>query len=154
MIVVECKNDELLMKRMGFPRKEIHHAGNKGNVFNKVKKLKKAIGLIDEDPNSEQPGEYKKYKLMQKEGGIKLLENIHDKDKCVVQVSPYLEHWLLDRAKKCNVHPGKYSLPDDPKDLHRLTRLDKNRNFIDFLDTFINSDKELAVMREWIIKAL
>lgn len=133
MIVVECKNDELLMKRMGFSRREIDHAGNKGNVLNQVEKLEKAVGVIDEDPASAQPGNLGKYQTIKTKGKIKLLENSNDKGKFVVQISPYLENWLLSRAKQNNIRPEEYSLPENSNDLHSRTRLYKNPKFIAFL---------------------
>jgi 5S rRNA maturation endonuclease (ribonuclease M5) len=41
MIVVEGNSDKLLIKTMGFAKKMIHQAGNKGNVFKKVRNLQK-----------------------------------------------------------------------------------------------------------------
>jgi hypothetical protein len=72
MIVVEGKSDKLLIKTMGFSKRVIHRAGNKGNVFKKVRIFSPAVGIVDEDPNSEQPGELKQYEVINKKGTIKL----------------------------------------------------------------------------------
>lgn len=131
----------------------IIHAGNKGNVVNKVKKLSNIVGIIDEDPQSEQPGELKNYENSKTSGTIKLLENKNDKAKYLIQISPDLEHWVLKRAKANNINPKDYSLPDNAKDLHGLTNIKKSK-YRDFLNKLIESDNELKIMKEWIKWAL
>lgn len=154
MIVVEGNSDKLLIKTMGFPRKLIHRAGNKGNVFKKVRNLPKAVGIVDEDPNSEQPGELKQYKVVNEKGTIKLMEKKNEKAKFLIQISPRFEDWILQRAKENKINPGDFSLPKTPGELHRLTGLEKNRKFIDFLTRLINSDTEIKAMKEWITKVV
>lgn len=153
MIVVECNADQLLIESMQFPKRMIIHAGNKGNVVNKVKKLSKSVGIIDQDPQSEQPGELKNYKNSTTLGTIKLLENKYDKAKYLIQISPDLEHWVLKRAKVSNINPKDYSLPDNAKDLHRLTNIKKSK-YRDFLKKLIDSDDELKIMQGWIKQIL
>lgn len=150
MIVVEGNADKLLVKTMGFARKVIHRAGNKGNVFKKVRIFSPAVGIVDEDPNSEQPGEFKQYEVINKKGTIKLMGKKNDKSKFLIQISPRFEDWILQRAKENKINPGDFSLPRTPGELHRLTGLEKNKNFIDFLTKVINSDNEIKVMKEWI----
>jgi hypothetical protein len=156
MIVVECNADELFIEKMGFGKKVIHHAGCKGEVLKKVRKQTKtkAVGIIDEDPNSEQPGELRKYKPTDEKGAIKLLEARNNKDKALIQISPDLEHWLLKRAKENKINPKDLSLPNTAKGLHSLTRIKRNTKFIDFLNRLNHSDSEIKVMKEWIKKAL
>lgn len=150
MIVVEGIADKLLVKTMGFSKKVIHRAGSKGNVFKKVRNLPKAVGIVDEDPNSEQPGELEQYEVIKKADTIKLMGKKNDKDKFLIQISPRFEDWILRRAKENKINPGDFSLPDTPGELHRLTGLENNKKFIDFLTKVINSDSELKVMKEWI----
>jgi hypothetical protein len=150
MIVVEGKSDKLLIKTMGFSKRVIHRAGNKGNVFKKVRIFSPAVGIFDEDPNSEQPGELKQYEVIKKAGTIKLMGKKNDKDKFLIQISPRFEDWILRRAKENKINPGDFSLPDTPGELHRLTGLENNKKFIDFLTKVINSDSEIKAMKEWI----
>ena len=150
MIVVEGNADKLLIKTMGFAKKLIHRAGNKGNVFKKVRNFSRAVGIVDEDPNSEQPGELRQYEVIKKKGTIKLMEKKNDKAKFLIQISPRFEDWILRRAKENKINPGDFSLPDTPRELHRLIRLEKNKKFIDFLTKLINSDNEIKEMKEWI----
>lgn len=62
MIYVECKPDTTLLSVLGVPRKEIFHAGGKGNVCVRLSKITDSKGLVDEDPESPQPGYLKKLK--------------------------------------------------------------------------------------------
>ena len=64
MIYVECDTDVALVKNLDIPKKEIIHAGNKGNVCNRLRKTKNSIGLIDEDPQSGQPRYIKNLSLI------------------------------------------------------------------------------------------
>jgi hypothetical protein len=150
MIVVEGKSDKLLIKTMGFSKRVIHRAGNKGNVFKKVRIFSPAVGIVDEDPNSEQPGELKQYEVINKKGTIKLMGKKNDNTKFLIQISPRFEDWILRRAKENKINPGDFSLPDTPGELHRLTGLENNKKFIDFLTKVINSDSEIKAMKEWI----
>lgn len=154
MIVVECFADELLVMRMGFPRRVIHHAGCKGRVLNKVRKTPTAVGIVDEDPHSEQPGELKKYKVVKKCESITFMENKNDNKKFVIQISPNLEAWLLSRAKKNKIKPGDFSLPNKAGELHRLTDVKRNKKYTDFMDKVIDSDKEIKIMQKWITEKL
>ncbi len=154
MIVVEGNADKLLVKTMGFARKKIHRAGNKGNVFKKVRIFSPAVGIVDEDPNSEQPGELKQYEVINKKGTIKLMGKKNDNTKFLIQISPRFEDWILRRAKENKINPGDFSLPRTPGELHRLIGLEKNKNFIDFLTKVINLDNEIKAMKEWINKVI
>jgi len=154
MIVVECNADKLFINRMGFSKKTIHHAGCKGKVLEIVRKSKKAVGIIDEDPDSEQPGEFKRYNPVEKGKAITLLKKSKDDTKYLIRISPDLEHWILKRAKENKINPKNFSLPDTPGALHSLTRIKKNKKFIDFLSALINADSEIKKIQEWIRNVL
>ena len=154
MIVVEGNADWLLVKTMGFAKKIIHQADCKGNVFKKVRISAKAVGIVDEDPHSEQPGELKQYGVIKKKGTLKLMAKKNDNARFLIQISPDFEDWILKRAKKNKINPGDFSLPNTPRELHRLTRIKNNKKFIDFLTKVIACDDEIKAMNEWIKDAL
>jgi hypothetical protein len=68
----------------------------------------------------------------------------------LIQISPYLEHWLLDRAKQMKIKPADFKLPDDPKKLHELTHLEKKQHFKEFLLKLISVDTEMQTLSLWI----
>lgn len=154
MIFLECNNDELLMKSLGFSRKQISHQRCKGEVVKKVSKKSTAIGIIDEDSKDNAPNEMKKYREIQRNGDIKLFQRENDKKKKLVQISPYLEHWLLNRGKMNKINPKNFNLPDNPKKLHTFPNLGRNKNFVKFLKKLIDSDKEIQTLKNWIKETL
>jgi hypothetical protein len=79
-----------------------------------------------------------------------LMGKKNDNTKFLIQISPRFEDWILRRAKENKINPGDFSLPDTPGELHRLTGLENNKKFIDFLTKVINSDSEIKAMKEWI----
>jgi len=154
MIVVECDPDEFFIKSIGFSRKLIKHESGKGKVLGIVGKKPHAIGIIDEDPNSSQPGEMKKYIEKEAMDTIKLLIRKDDNGKRVIQISPYLEHWLLHRAKKNGISVKDFGLPDDPEELHDITHIERNINFQNFLNELIKIDDEIDAIKRWINEAI
>lgn len=154
MIVLECNNDELFIKKLGFPAKLISHQRCKGEVVKKVGKISRAIGIIDEDDRTSEPNEMKNYSVNQTGGSITLFQRKNDKKKKLVQVSPYLEHWLLDRAKRNKINPKDYNLPKDPQKLHGKPNLERNKNFDKFIKKLIDTDTEIQTLKKWIEEAL
>lgn len=157
MIFLECNNDEFLIKSLGFSRKQIFHVYNKGEVVKRVGKAVNAIGIIDKDLDRDRPkamSEYIEVKNNRANGDIVLLQKKDDKQKKLVQISPYLEHWLLNRAKKNKINPKNFDLPDDPKKLHALTKLESNKKFQKFLGKLIETDSEIQTLKKWIEDAL
>lgn len=55
MIIVECFSDELLIRTMGFSKKNIKHRSGKSKIFDWMKERSNSIGIVDEDPRSTQP---------------------------------------------------------------------------------------------------
>ncbi len=153
MIVVECDPDEFLVKSIGFPRKLIKHESGKGKVLGIINK-KQAIGIIDEDPDSSQPREMKKYIEKEAMGAIKLLIRKDDDGKRIIQISPYLEQWLLHRARQNGISAKDFGLPDDPKEMHDITHIERNINFQKFLSELIKIDDEIKTIRKWINEAI
>ena len=148
MIIVECDLDEFLIKSMGFPKRQVKHEGGKGKVLDKVRKNQNVIGIIDEDPNSNQPSEMKKYIEKKTSSTIKLLVRRNDDRKRIIQISPYLEHWLLHRARKRRISPSDFDVPDDPKEMHAIPHIERNPRFQSFLNELIKTDNEINTLRK------
>lgn len=55
MVLVECKPDEILVRLLGIPRREVVHAGGKSGVCGRLERSRGAKGPVDEDPHSVQP---------------------------------------------------------------------------------------------------
>lgn len=152
MIIIECYTDEFLVKSIGFPRRQIKHEGGKGKVMEIVKKKDMTVGIIDEDPYSDQPSDLENYIEKDTRSTVKLLIRKDDNSKRLIQISPYLEHWLLDRARQNRISPKDFGLPNDPKELHSIPHVERNRNFHSFLNKLIEADDEIDTLKKWIME--
>ncbi len=154
MIIVECNLDEFFIKNIGFSKKKIKHESGKGDVLRIVNKKNNVIGMIDEDPGKSQPVEMKQYKEKETMHTAKLFERKDDNGKRVIQLSPYLEHWLLLRARKNHISPNDFGLPDDPIELHDMAHIERRINFQNFLNELIKIDDEIDAIKRWINEAI
>lgn len=157
MIFHECNNDEFLIKSLGFSRKQIFHVYNKGEVVKRVGKAVNAIGIIDKDLDRDRPkamNDYVEVKNNRANRDIILFQKKDDKQKKLIQISPFLEHWLLNRAKRNKIKPKDFNLPDDPQKLHAMTKHERNKKFQKFLEKLIETDTEIQTLKKWIEDAL
>jgi len=125
MIYVECDPDKALVSILGVPRKEIFHAGGKGNVCVRLSKTTDSKGLIDEDPESPQLGYLKKLKSCSAEYtkyNIKLLSDEKFRNSVIV-LSPRLENWILEAAKEAGMNMEEYGLPNNANNLHKVINI-------------------------------
>jgi hypothetical protein len=106
--------------------------------------------MIDEDPGKSQPVEMKQYQEKETMHTAKLFERKDDNEKRIIQLSPYLEHWLLQRARKNHISPNDFGLPDDPIQLHDMAHIERRINFQTFLNELIKIDDEIDAIKRWI----
>ncbi len=166
MIIVECYKDRQLMFKMGFVPDQVEHAFGRILVLGRVEKereagRKRVVGIIDEDPQAGQPESLKKYDEKVAIGSIKLMESRNDDGKKVtskaIQISPYFEAWLYERAERNKLSPESFGLPDDPEVLHnRSLRTGRNMaNFLRFLSALNRArDDEIDTLKRWIREAI
>ena len=150
MIIVECNNDQYVLEAFGVGKNKIRHESGKGDVLRIARKNSPVLAFIDEDPDSEQPPELGKYRVTTE--GETLKHGIHSEDpnRCIVIVSPYLESWLLIRAKRNYIKPKTYGLPDLQKELKSIPHLERNKGFKQFVGDLIQKDAEIAKIMSWI----
>ena len=154
MIVVEGYSDKALVADMGFPRKQIKIGRDKGRVLESVRNGQATIGIIDEDPDSGQPSDLKKYIEKDSRHTIKLLVWKDDDSKRLIQISPRLEDWLYSRAIQNQISPRSFGLPKYPEDLHKILHVERNRNFHSFLNELIEADDEINTLKKWILEVI
>jgi len=121
MIFVECNADETLVRQVTrISGREIHHAAGKGEVCNRLSKRQDCIGLVDEDPGSSQPRYIERCTVLEdlSREGLKVLQDQPNSNRLVV-IRPKLEEWVLQAAHLSGLDMGKYSLPDNPRELHQ-----------------------------------
>lgn len=150
MMYLECYPDKALVRALGIRKKEIYHAGSKGNVCKKLEKSSKSKGLVDEDPFSTQPSYVGKLKTNSYEYDIKLLYDEKAKNHLIV-LCPRLEDWILKAAKEAKVDVENYRLPDDAYELHKIINV-KLDNFVHLIEDIKKRSKMLKTL-EKVIKS-
>jgi hypothetical protein len=149
IIIVECFTDEFLVRLLGFS--QVKHESGKGKVLKSIRNKPGAIGIIDEDPDSDQPKERKEYFEIESGSQIKLLTKRDDESKKVIQICPRLEEWILDRAKQNHVSPRNFGLSNDPNDLH-IPHIERRKNFQKFMKEIIEKDDvEMKMLKKWLM---
>lgn len=151
IIFVECNPDELLIQKIGIPKKIIYHAGGKTKICKKLSKDTNKIGVIDEDPLSVQPPYIKKLKIIEeeKELGIKVLFDEKRKNRIII-LSPRLEEWIIKACEEAKIDLKKYNLPKNGNKLHKVINTNLNK-FENLLGELIGNSKRLICFKNKII---
>lgn len=113
---VECKPDEVLVKKLGFTRKQIRHHAGKSRIFSSLSKTQQQLALADEDPGSPQTSGEKLLKSKSNIYGVQLLFDQRGNTVCLLNVK--LENWILSRCKESEINLGNYGLPNNADELH------------------------------------
>lgn len=148
MIYLECNPDKALVQTLGIPKKEIVHAGDKGEVCNRLKNSRNSKGMVDEDPSSPQPRYIEKLKMNSHEYDIKLLYEEKSQNHLIV-LCPTLEDWILKAAKDARVNVDDYSLPDDAYELHKIINI-KLEKFVQLIEDIKKQSKMLKTLEKLI----
>jgi hypothetical protein len=151
-IAVECYPDEAVLRGLGVPRKQVLHQARKGEVFNWLKRNAGSVGMVDEDPDSDQPRDLASYRQVQGAEGLLLLVRQGSSGQRLIVVRPRLENWLIQRARVCGVNPRQYQLPDSAKELHGIPRYEQKDGFQRFLAQLNGLDKGMSLLRQWIFQ--
>lgn len=161
MIFIECNPDKFLVRQLirgKQQRKKIKHGGGKSGVLDLLEAGKgRIVGVVDEDPNRTKnpPKKRKEYIRKDSKDSIKLLRNRDDSSKSLIELSPDLEGWLINRAKENGINLEDYGLPDNRKKMHDIPRIEREPDFQKFIKKLIRtSDDEINALRTWIREAI
>ena len=73
-----------------------------------------------------------------------------DNNKKVIEISPDLEGWILNRAKQNRISPKRFDLPDDPHELH-TPHIERIKNFREFMEELVKTDDtEIETLKKWL----
>ena len=146
---------------MRFIPDQVEHGFGRSKVAGRVEQEQKAIGIIDKDPLAGELEYLKEYDEKDTIGSIKLLVRRDDDGERVIrraiQLSPRLEDWLYEAARRNRIPPEKFGLPDDPEEFHRMSLKPKgnNQKIQKFLVAFNRAkDDEISTLRKWIREAV
>lgn len=123
MIFTECKADTELVKVLtNLSKRQIVHAGNKPRVLKRMERLEsRCIGLVDEDPLSEQPPEMEHYRIVEELRAEGLLIR-RKSGKILVVVCPELEPWVIRASEEVRLDLSEHALPSSPSSLRRALK--------------------------------
>lgn len=115
-IHVQCKPDEVLVKKLGYTAKAITHHYGKAKVFGKLNKSNNLLAMVDEDPGSPQSTYEKDLIFVEEVHGVKVYkDNMGNK---IVILKVKLEDWIINACKQSNIDITKFNLPTKDNDLH------------------------------------
>jgi len=151
-IAIECYPDEVVLRELGIPRRQLLHQARKGEVFNWLKRTPGGVGMVDEDPMSAQPCDRRNYQQVQASEGLFLFARRGSGQRLIV-VCPRLEDWLIGRAEVSGVDPRRHYLPSDPNELHKIPRYEQKDGFHRFLAELMERhDKGMGLLRQWVFQ--
>lgn len=171
MIFIECDLDKFVVRKIVpgkrklirhgggktvFGKRElIKHGGGKTGVLDGLKRKGRAVGIVDADPHSKPPGEMKNYVRKDARDTIKLLRKEDDDSKSLIELSPDIEGWMINRAKANGISLRKYGLPDDRKEMHNILHIERDLDFRKFIKRLLQMpDDEVNALRTWIKEAI
>jgi hypothetical protein len=152
IVLVECYSDTALVRALGVQRRNLLHEFCKGNVMNGLRKAASdAVGVIDADPDSQNPpAELLNYREAENGHGLRLLVHAQEPRKKVIEVSPRLEEWLVGRADVCKIDLAQYGLPQTAREIKRIPRYDKKPGFQRFLQDLLGADAGMKTLKTWL----
>lgn len=114
MILIECDNDESLVRGLGFARKQIEHHASKGRVGKAMEKITGlAVALVDEDPGAGLPAYFQQFREIENLTNFRMRLLRHSRDqKWIVELRPDLEPWLVEAARSDLVPLKSHHLPE------------------------------------------
>ena len=152
-VLVECNADEIVLRSIGVPKKQLFHFGGKDKLMNRLRILPGAVGVVDEDPASIQHPDLKaSYRQTHSAEGLHLLARQGSGGQRLVMICPKLEDWLIERAKSSGILPEDYGLPSDPDQLHSIPRYEQKEGFYRFLAELKERDSGMHLLRRWILE--
>jgi hypothetical protein len=153
-VLVECSADEMVLRSLGVPKKQVLHFGGKDKLIRCLRNQPGLVGVIDEDPASTQHPDLKSaYQQEESAEGLRLLARKGSGGQRLVIVCPKLEDWLIARAKSSGIRPEDYGLPSDPDRLHSIPRYEQKEGFHDFLEALImRHDKGMQRLKGWVVR--
>ena len=116
-LFLECKPDEVLARVAGVPPHAIVHSPGNGSVSKLLGKHPGVTGMVDEDLGSAEPRALKQYLQVSDIHDLRLRIEKGSSNRLVV-VCPKLEDWLIKTAKTASVKMTKFSLSENPCELH------------------------------------
>ena len=149
-VLVECNADEVVLRALGLPGKQLLHFGGKYELVKKLKERAHDVGMVDEDPGKVEPKDMGNYRQTDSAEGLHLLTRQGSGSQRLVVICPKLEDWLIARAKSSGLQLEDYGLPIDPDHLHSIPRYEQKDGFLRFIAELKERDRGMHLLHQWI----
>lgn len=119
MYLVECYNDETVLRVLGVPKAEIRRMKGKGNVMNELKRAgAPQVGLVDRDVRSAHPVPLEPFSLTDERDGL----SVHTwQNQRLVVVHDRIEDWIAACVADAGLGFAEFNIPvKDAAALHRV----------------------------------
>ncbi|MHA1224222.1 MAG: hypothetical protein ACTSP3_13430 [Candidatus Heimdallarchaeaceae archaeon] len=138
MILVECNADEALIKNLipELRKAEFSHEGNKTGVIKRLIRNQNGsgfVGLIDQDPDSNPPGYYYKFQVVEAHESLNITILKASNNSTLVELYPNLEGWIIQASRFVHIYPKDFGLSDSENELHKELLIKSNLQKFDSL---------------------
>lgn len=141
------------------PKKKISKADN----VNKVDKALDAqkddfsqtiVGVIDDDKKTHQIPYISSFEEVKQKDDLTLKQSKDNPNQKVILLKPASEKWVLESAKSVGVKTEDFKLPDNAKELGKITKtagIENDQNFNQFLQAIEKKKaSRFETFKEWI----
>lgn len=119
MVLVECYNDETVLRALGCSKRDIRRMSGKGNVIRRLKKdaHRNDVGMVDRDARSPNPAPLEPF--VRAEAAHDLV--LHKwKEQRLVVVEDNIEDWIVKALTASGLKLSDYTPARTATDLNRL----------------------------------
>jgi len=155
LFIPECFADTTLLYNMLIPKQLLNHQKGITNVAkimqNSNNLNKYYVGLIDNDKIT--PRYFDEFDVVESYNNITLKKS-KTLNHYIIVLTPAFEQWILKCAEQAGIDATKFNLPDDPKELHKVTEklaIGPNQNFTNFLKAIKRANPPSIVALNQII---
>jgi len=119
MYLVECYNDETVLRALGVRSQDIRRMKGKGNVLNRLKRdgTIDFIGMVDDDPRSPHPVPLAPFVRHEQRSDLTLYGWNSNR---LIVVHDTLEDWIFRAMNGCGLDPLQHLAASDAAMLHRM----------------------------------
>lgn len=153
MILLECDNDEALVRGLGITRSLISHHAGKPRVAKalRLSRIPNSIGLVDQDPGATPPPYLQQFSMVDDERSLGLKRLKHrTENKWLIEIQPDLEPWLYRMASIAQVRASDFHLPLKHSDVHANPKAYAKR-IIEFVAEILNRQSPaLLKLHQWL----
>jgi membrane-anchored protein YejM (alkaline phosphatase superfamily) len=153
-ILTECYIDTLLLKIILNAKKGCNHQYSCNKVLITMKEKfadKFAIGIIDDDKNM--PSIFNEFYFIKRHNKLSIYKH-KDKSHYIIKISKAVEEFILHAAQQCNISLFDYNLPNDLKNLKKITKHANSENNPDlqrlFTNIIQNDNSDFCKLYQWI----